>query len=73
MAKNSKKNNDEINLIEMIYTLWVGRWKLAAALVISLIAVLTYQSTETKNFTAITEIKPIGTIKLNKFLMILQV
>jgi LPS O-antigen subunit length determinant protein (WzzB/FepE family) len=70
MAKNSKKNNDEINLIEMIYTLWVGRWKLAAALVISLIAVLTYQSTETKNFTAITEIKPIGTIKLNKFLMI---
>ena len=70
MAKNSKKNNDEINLIEMIYTLWVGRWKLAAAVVISLIAVLTYQSIKTKNFTAITEIKPIGNIKLNKFLMI---
>tara|TARA_B100001057_G_scaffold236410_1_gene236699 strand:+ start:2026 stop:3219 length:1194 start_codon:yes stop_codon:yes gene_type:complete len=70
MAKNSKKNNDEINLIELIYTLWVGRWKLAAAVVISLIAVLTYQSIKTKNFTAITEIKPIGNIKLNKFLMI---
>ena len=67
MVKNSKIDNDEINLIELIYTLWEGKWKVAVAVIISLIAVINYQSTNTKNFTAITEIKPIGDIELNKF------
>ena len=60
MIKNSKVDNDEINLIELMYTLWGGKWKIAVVVVISLIAVISYQSTKTKNFTAITEIKPIS-------------
>jgi LPS O-antigen subunit length determinant protein (WzzB/FepE family) len=60
MVKNSKIDNDEINLIELMCILWEGKWKIAVAVIISLIAVISYQSTKTKNFTAITEIKPIS-------------
>ncbi|MDB9986886.1 Wzz/FepE/Etk N-terminal domain-containing protein [Candidatus Pelagibacter sp.] len=70
MLKYSKKNNDDINLIELMFTLWEGKWKIAAVVVISLIAAISLQSTKTKNFTAITEIKPISTLKLNNFFMI---
>ena len=69
MKKNSQVNNEEINLIELMYTLWKGKWKIAVAVVISLIAatVISYQPTKIKNFTAITEIKPIGNLEVNKF------
>ena len=63
MIKNSKIDNDEINLIELMYTLWGGKWKIAVVVVISLIAVISYQSTKTNNFTAITEIKPIADLE----------
>jgi len=62
MVKNPKIDNDEINLIELLNTLWEGKWKIAVAVVISFITVISYQSTKTKNFTATTEIKPIGFI-----------
>ena len=70
MVKNSQIVNDEINLIELIYTLWGGKWKIAVAVIISLIAVISYELTtyKTKNFTAITKIKPISIFELNKFL-----
>ena len=68
MVKNPKVDDNEINLVELMYTLWEGKWKIAVAVIISLIAVISYQSTKTKNFTAITEIKPIDSIELNKFI-----
>ena len=68
MVKNPKVDNDEINLIELMYTLWQGKWKIAVAVIISLIAVISYQSTKTKNFTAITEIKPVSILEFNKYL-----
>jgi len=68
MIKNSKVDNDEINLIELMYVLWNGKWKIAVVVVISLIAVISYQSTKTNNFTAITEIKPIADLELIKFI-----
>ena len=68
MVKNPKVDNDEINLIELMYTLWEGKWKIAVAVIISLIAVILYQSTKTKNFTAITEIKPVSILEFNKYL-----
>ena len=70
MVNNSKINNNEINLIELMYILWQDKWKIAAVVVILFVAVISYQSTKKKNFTAITEIKPIGTLKLNNFFMI---
>ena len=68
MIKNSKVDNDEINLIELMYVLWNGKWKIAVVVVISLIAVISYQSTKTNDFTAITEIKPIADLELIKFI-----
>ena len=67
MVKNSKIDNDEINLTELIYSLWEGKWKVTVAVIISLIAVISYQSIKINNFTAITQIKPIGDLELNKF------
>ena len=67
MNKKTQIETDEINLIELMYTLWEGKWKIAVAVIISLIAVISYQSTKTKNFAAVSEIKPIGNVELNKF------
>ena len=67
MVKNSKIDNDEINLIELTYIIWKGKWKIAAAVVISYIAVISYQSNQTNDFTAITEIKPISSLLLKKY------
>jgi len=69
MVKNVKIDNDEINLFDLILTAWEGKWKLVVIVVISLIAVTIYQSINKNNFTAISEIKPIGTFKSNKFLV----
>jgi len=69
MVINSKIDNDEINLIELIFTLWEGKWKIAVAVVVSCIATMIYQPTSTpnKNFTAITEIKPVNTLAIKKY------
>ena len=69
MKKNYQIDNNEINLIELIYTFWEGKWKIVAAVVISLTALISYQLTQTNNFTAITEIKPIGIKKTNEHLV----
>ena len=70
MVKNSQIDNDEINLIELMQTVWEGKWKIAVVVVISFIAAISYQLTKTKNFTAITEIKPVSTLALNKYLVL---
>ena len=70
MIKNSKIDNDEINLIELTFTLWRGKWKIAFAVIISLIAVISIQFIKTNNFTAITEIRPVNKLELNKFIEI---
>ena len=70
MVKNPKIDNDEINLTELMLTVWEGKWKIAAAVVISFIAVISYQSTQTKNFTAITELKPVNSLSLNKYVLL---
>jgi LPS O-antigen subunit length determinant protein (WzzB/FepE family) len=70
MVKNPQIDNDEINLIELIQTVWEGKWKIAIVVVISFIAAISYQSTKTKNFTAITEIKPVSSLALNKYIVL---
>ena len=68
MAKNYQIDNEEINLIELMLTVWKGKWKIAVAVVISFIAAISYQSYQaTNNFTARTEIKPAKTLEINKY------
>jgi LPS O-antigen subunit length determinant protein (WzzB/FepE family) len=68
MTKNLKINTDEINLTELLLTLWESKWKIAAAVVIPLIATIYYQLIQTNNFTAMTEIRPIGSLEMNRYL-----
>ena len=70
MAKNSQINNEEINFIELMLIFWKGKWKIAVIVVISFIAAISYQSTKTKNFTAITEIKSVSSLALNKYIVL---
>ena len=67
MEKNSQINNEEIDLIKLILTVWKGKWKIAIAVIISIIATISYQSKQTKNFTATTEIKPINYFDFKKY------
>ena len=67
MIKNPKIDTDEINLIELMLTVWEGKWKIAAAVVISLLAVIYYQSNKTYNFTAITEVKYVGSLEISRY------
>ena len=67
MAKNSQIENEAIDLIELIQIVWKGKWKIAVIVFISFIAMISYQSTQTKYFTAITEIRPLSTQEINKF------
>ena len=67
MEKNFQKDNQEFDLIELMYTVWKGKWKIAAAVVILFIAMISYQSNQKNNFTAITEIKPISSLLLKKY------
>ena len=69
MVKISQTDNNEINLIELIIKLWKSRWKIAVAVVISFIAMTSYQSTKKNNFSAVTEIKPISTSVINKYII----
>ena len=50
MAKNFQLSNNEINFIRLIQTAWEGKWKIAVAIVISITAMTSYQSTKSKNF-----------------------
>ena len=54
MVKNPKIDNDEINLIELMCTLWKGKWKIAVAVIISLILVISYQSIKKNNLEPMT-------------------
>ena len=67
MTKNSQKDDVEIDFIELMLTVWRGKWKIAVTVIISLIAITSYQSFQTKQYTVITEIKPIDKLAMNKY------
>jgi len=70
MVKNFQKVQDEIDLIELMQIVWKGKWKIVVAAIISLIIMMSYQSIKKKNYTAITEIKPVSTSAINKYIIL---
>jgi len=70
MVKNIQTYNNEVNFIELIQIVWKGKWKIAVAVVISIIAMTSYQSTKSKNLLAVTKIKPISTLVINKYIIL---
>jgi len=67
MNKKIRAVNDEIDLFELIQIIWKGKWKIVAAIVISIISTFSYMYYYTSNnpkiFTATTEIRPITVLK----------
>ena len=67
MNKKIRVVNDEIDLFELIQIIWDGKWKIVAAIVISVISIfsylLYYKYNNPKIFTATTEIRPITILK----------
>ena len=68
MNKNSQIDDDQLNLIELIHTVWNGKWKIAVVVVLSFIATISYQSTKKNNFTATAKIQPLNPLEMNKYL-----
>ena len=68
MTKNSKLNTNEIDLIELMLVVWKGKWKIAVVVVISFISMMSHRSIQPNNFTAMTEIKPVKTLEMNKYI-----
>ena len=69
----TKNNNDEINLIDLLIIILEGKWKIAIAMSISVLVVFAEHIiyvNEVKNFTATTEIIPINTPEENKYISI---
>ena len=69
MPQNYQKETESIDLIEIIKTLWDGKWKIVIAIIISLLTFISYNSFQTNKFTAITEIKPLEISEINKYIV----
>ena len=67
MAQNFLTENDEINLIELIKNIWDGKWKIAIAIIISFLGIISYQSITYKNFIAKSKIVPLTTFQINEY------
>ena len=61
--------NDEINLAELIQTLWDDKRSILISVILAVLAMLGFQFTQpAPNFIATTEIKPISARQLNQYL-----
>jgi LPS O-antigen subunit length determinant protein (WzzB/FepE family) len=69
MPQNYQNETESIDLIEIIKTLWDGKWKIVIAIIISLLTFISYNSFQTNKFTAITEIKPLEISEINKYIV----
>ena len=68
MPETATRHDDEIDLVELAQTVWDGKWKVVGAVVISLLSVFGYQSTQPPpSFEASTEIKPITSVDAEKY------
>ena len=69
MKKTTLNNDDEINLVELIYLFWDGKFKifLAIAISVALMSLYVYLQNSKKNFISITEINPITSLEENKY------
>ena len=53
-------HNDEIDLVDLIVTLWEGKWTIVAIVLIALLGTVGFLWVTPQSFTATTEIKPIS-------------
>ena len=60
--------DDEIDLLNLIQTVWDGKWKIASIIVVSLLLVFGFNIVKPNTtFTASTEIKPIARFEFDRY------
>lgn len=67
MAINRSPYDDEIDFIEIIQTLWNGKWIILATTLISLLGIFSYFSFQKTIFNATTEIKPTNSVNFSVY------
>ena len=69
MPDQNPNMNDEIDLAELIQTLWEGKWNILISVILAVLAMLGFQFTQpAPNFIATTEIRPISASQHNQYL-----
>ena len=62
------KYDDEINILNLLETVWEGKWKIASIIAVSLLSVFGFNIVKPNTtFTASTEIKPITSFEFDKY------
>ena len=70
MTNITDKYDNEIDLLNVIKTIWDGKWKIAFIISVSLLPVIGFNILKpSPPFTALTEIKPITSLEFDKYLM----
>ena len=60
--------DDEIDLMQIVLTLWDGKWKIIGIVIVSLLGTFGYQFTQPKpTFDANTDIKPITSVEAERY------
>ena len=68
MSNVSSRYDDEINLLDLIETIWDGKWRILSVIAFSLLLVFGFNIVKpTPTFTATTNIKPISSFDFDKY------
>ncbi|MGB0820064.1 MAG: Wzz/FepE/Etk N-terminal domain-containing protein [Parvibaculales bacterium] len=68
VSELSIQNGDEIDLVQLIETLWIGKWKIAWIAVIPVLLVVGFQFTQPPaSFIAKTEIRKISSVEAQRY------
>ena len=68
MSNTPPTYNDEIDLLNLIQTVWEGKWKIVSIIAISLLSVFGFNVVKPNTtFTATTDVKAITSIEFDKY------
>jgi len=67
MSDLQKKNDDEIDLLDLIEKVWNGKWKIVLFIIAGIFITYVYIIKNGKNFIATTEIRPIKNFEADKY------
>ena len=73
MENETKINNDEINLVDLIQIIWKGKWIIVAVTVIAVALAFGYLAKQPNNFKATTDIEPINISEESRYLSLYSI
>ena len=61
--------DNEIDLLDLFIIIWDGKWKIIAFVIISVLGVIFFQSTQPEKFDAVSQIKPITSAEADTYIV----